>query len=282
MSRCISVSSRELPAEVQQVIYRVAQECLQNVAKHSQATQVNLSLRASDKSIRLSVADNGVVSGLPQRFATRTAQDTESKPLALFDSLGRHTLELCLREPIGGGGFRFVAGYSLAGSPLYRNSMDGGARRSLENVAGSPMRNWDARGFIHRTAYDALQRPTHAYLGRSGFGEILIERLIYGEGHPEAGRYLKGRLFRHYDGAGVAEMSRYDFKENPIASGRQLSALAPPTRQAGTAGERYYPTTVDWSLLAALGTGPVLNVAALDAAAAPFSAGRAKMSARDV
>jgi len=35
------------------------------------------------------------------------------------------------------------------------------------------------------------------------------------------------------------------------------------------AGERYYPTTVDWSALAALGTGPVLNVAELDAAAAP-------------
>ncbi|HXA84463.1 MAG TPA: SpvB/TcaC N-terminal domain-containing protein [Candidatus Dormibacteraeota bacterium] len=218
----------------------------------------------------LGVADNGVVSGVPQRFATRTAQDTESKPLALFDALGRHTLELCLREPTGGGGFRFVAGYSLAGSPLYRNSMDGGARWSLENVAGNPMRNWDARGFIHRPVYDALQRPTHAYIGRSGSGEILTERLIYGEGHPEAGRYLKGRLFRHYDGAGVAEMSRHDFKGNVIASSRQLSALTPPARQAGAEGDRYYQTTVDWSPLAALGTGPVLSVAALDAAAAPL------------
>jgi RHS repeat-associated protein len=35
-------------------------------------------------------------------------------------------------------------------------------------------------------------------------------------------------------------------------------------------GERYYPTTVDWSALAALGTGPALDVAALDAAAAPL------------
>lgn len=218
----------------------------------------------------LGVADNGVVSGVPQRFATRTAQDTESKPLALFDALGRHTLELCLREPTGGSGFRFVAGYSLAGSPLYRNSMDGGARWSLENVAGNPMRNWDARGFVHRTVYDALQRPTHAYIGRSNFGEILTERLIYGEGHPDAGRYLKGRIFRHYDGAGVAEMSRYDFKGNAIASSRQLCALTPPTKQAATAtAERYYPTTVDWSPLVALGTGPVLDVAALDAAAAP-------------
>jgi signal transduction histidine kinase len=41
------------------VIYRVAQECLQNVAKHSGATCVNLSLRSTDKRIRLSVRDNG-------------------------------------------------------------------------------------------------------------------------------------------------------------------------------------------------------------------------------
>jgi signal transduction histidine kinase len=55
----ISVPSAGLPRETQEVIYRVAQECLQNIAKHSQATHVNLSLRAADKRIRLSVADNG-------------------------------------------------------------------------------------------------------------------------------------------------------------------------------------------------------------------------------
>jgi signal transduction histidine kinase len=41
------------------VIYRVSQECLQNIVKHSQATRVNLSVRGADKSIRLSVSDNG-------------------------------------------------------------------------------------------------------------------------------------------------------------------------------------------------------------------------------
>jgi signal transduction histidine kinase len=37
----------------------VAQECLQNIAKHSQATTVNLLLQSADQSIRLSVSDNG-------------------------------------------------------------------------------------------------------------------------------------------------------------------------------------------------------------------------------
>jgi signal transduction histidine kinase len=43
----------------QEVIYRVAQESLQNIAKHSQATRVNLLLQSTDKNIRLSVSDNG-------------------------------------------------------------------------------------------------------------------------------------------------------------------------------------------------------------------------------
>jgi signal transduction histidine kinase len=55
----ISPSCEHLPMPTQEVIYRVAQECLQNIAKHSRATQVNISLGSADKSIRLSVADNG-------------------------------------------------------------------------------------------------------------------------------------------------------------------------------------------------------------------------------
>jgi signal transduction histidine kinase len=63
-----------LPMESQEVIYRVAQESLQNIAKHARATQVNLSLECTDKSIRLRVADNGVgfaveeASGRPMSF----------------------------------------------------------------------------------------------------------------------------------------------------------------------------------------------------------------------
>jgi signal transduction histidine kinase len=49
----------ELPRQEQEVIYRVAQESLQNIAKHTRATFVNLSLHRTDKSIRLRVSDNG-------------------------------------------------------------------------------------------------------------------------------------------------------------------------------------------------------------------------------
>jgi signal transduction histidine kinase len=48
-----------LPPPLEQAIYRVAQECFQNIAKHSQASAVNLLLQSADQIIRLSVSDNG-------------------------------------------------------------------------------------------------------------------------------------------------------------------------------------------------------------------------------
>ena len=55
----VSGTWEALPRQSQEVIYRVAQESLQNIAKHSQATRVNLLLQSTDRSIRLSVSDNG-------------------------------------------------------------------------------------------------------------------------------------------------------------------------------------------------------------------------------
>lgn len=48
-----------LSAEVELVIYRIAQESLTNVARHAHATKVDLSLRAEDDTVVLRVADNG-------------------------------------------------------------------------------------------------------------------------------------------------------------------------------------------------------------------------------
>jgi len=58
-----------LPMRSQEVIYRVAQESLQNIAKHSQATHVNLSMVLTDKNIRLSVSDDG--SGFDPQIAAK-------------------------------------------------------------------------------------------------------------------------------------------------------------------------------------------------------------------
>jgi signal transduction histidine kinase len=50
----------DLPPCLQQVIYRIAQEALQNAAKHSQATVVKLSVLRADKVIRTRISDNGL------------------------------------------------------------------------------------------------------------------------------------------------------------------------------------------------------------------------------
>jgi len=49
---------RKLPADVQVGLYRITQEALNNVVKHSQATQAMVTVRLGD-TVRLTVADNG-------------------------------------------------------------------------------------------------------------------------------------------------------------------------------------------------------------------------------
>src|SRR5262245_64384422 len=48
-----------LPIDRQHAIYRVAQESLHNAARHSKATHVTLSLQEADKTVKLTVSDNG-------------------------------------------------------------------------------------------------------------------------------------------------------------------------------------------------------------------------------
>ena len=50
---------RRLPLEIEQALYRVAQEALANVARHSQARHVELSLVYNSDSINLFISDDG-------------------------------------------------------------------------------------------------------------------------------------------------------------------------------------------------------------------------------
>ncbi|MBN1452295.1 MAG: PAS domain S-box protein [Anaerolineales bacterium] len=54
-----SEGERALPPDVQVALYRIAQEALNNVVKHSKASQAAVVLRLGDQ-VRLSVTDNGV------------------------------------------------------------------------------------------------------------------------------------------------------------------------------------------------------------------------------
>jgi signal transduction histidine kinase len=55
----ISPEFPRLPGKIEVCMYRITQECLQNVAKHSGADQVDIILEYSRRRIRLTVSDNG-------------------------------------------------------------------------------------------------------------------------------------------------------------------------------------------------------------------------------
>jgi hypothetical protein len=73
----ISPAWGQLRPEAQEVVYRVAQESLQNISRHSGATRVFLWLTSADKRFRLSVRDNGA--GFGGRAGIRPTLD---KPLS--------------------------------------------------------------------------------------------------------------------------------------------------------------------------------------------------------
>jgi RHS repeat-associated protein len=213
----------------------------------------------------LTIADNGT-----EKFETRVDLDLEGNTIVVMDARQNAVM-------IYGGVQKDAAGqpvqdaqgkptivgraFDLLGHNLYSYSMDAGDRWMLNNVAGKPLRAWNDRetrydvptppkGHVMRTVYDALQRPTHLYMQATGAAEILVERLVYGEGHPEAlRRNLKGKPFQHYDGAGVVSNWEFDFKGNLLRGSRQLA--------------KDYKPLVDWMVLAGLTEIPQVVQAAI-------------------
>jgi signal transduction histidine kinase len=55
----ISLSERDLADSLKTAIYRVCQEAMNNIAKHSQASLVSLDLQERDGRIELTIQDNG-------------------------------------------------------------------------------------------------------------------------------------------------------------------------------------------------------------------------------
>jgi PAS domain S-box-containing protein len=57
--RNLDIEEKEVPASLKMVIFRILQEALNNVAKHSKASLVRLSLTKASKKMELTISDNG-------------------------------------------------------------------------------------------------------------------------------------------------------------------------------------------------------------------------------
>ncbi|MEO8027884.1 MAG: GAF domain-containing sensor histidine kinase, partial [Bryobacteraceae bacterium] len=60
-----------LPQQIEIIVYRLVQECCNNIGKHSQATNVNISVTSSDGMLKLVVDDNGVGFNVAEALAKR-------------------------------------------------------------------------------------------------------------------------------------------------------------------------------------------------------------------
>lgn len=150
----------------------------------------------------LTVADNGN----DQKYHTHVDLDIEGNQRAVKDALDRIVMKY---------------DYDLLGNRIHQSSMEAGERWMLNNVAGKPIRMWDSRNHTLRTTYDALIRPTQLFVKAGAESEILVEKTVYGE-EIGAVKNHRGKIYQHFDSAGVATNVEFDFKGNLEQSTRQL------------------------------------------------------------
>lgn len=77
-----------LPSGEEIVLYRLCQEILNNIVKHSDATEVNVDLSFTNKSLSLRIADNG--KGFDPSFAASQAMEKESTGLLNIAGRAQH------------------------------------------------------------------------------------------------------------------------------------------------------------------------------------------------
>ena len=123
----------------------------------------------------------------------------------------------------------FRYGYDLANRPWRNASIDAGLRRTVLDALGNPVESRDSKGALILNGYDEGNRPNRLW-ARDGMNQPMTLRqvLIYGD-RPDSGLSvdaarqlnLLGKLYQHYDEAGLVSVPGYDFKGNPLSQSRQ-------------------------------------------------------------
>ncbi|MGW0161083.1 GAF domain-containing sensor histidine kinase [Mycobacterium sp. NPDC003323] len=87
----VELAEQRLPDHIELALYRIAQECLQNVVKHAQATRAKLTFSTTAEAARLEITDDGI------------GFDTLEHPLGGDDMGGYGLLSMAERAEIVGG-----------------------------------------------------------------------------------------------------------------------------------------------------------------------------------
>jgi RHS repeat-associated protein len=200
------------------------------VGTHEQAAARKTELHANTPAIAhmdslgrtfLTVAHNRVTRGgalNDEFYRTRVVYDIEGNQRDVIDALGHVVMHY---------------DYDMLGGQIHSASMDGGERWMVNDVAGQPIRAWDARGHEFRSEYDRLHRPVHQYVRGTNAAQsdprvlnkdMLFGKVDYGEDQPnDVALNLRTRAFRSYDNAGIVTTEEYDFKGNLLRGSRQLA-----------------------------------------------------------
>jgi RHS repeat-associated protein len=184
-------------------------------------TPSSIAIDALGRTVK-TVARNGANPG--DWLIAQSTYDIQGNLLTVTDALGRIA-------------FKHV--YDLAKHTLWIESIDAGIRRTVLDAMGSTIEGRDSKGALVLHAYDRLNRPARLW-ARDGAGEqiTLREQLIYGDDpslNLPAQSNLRGKLYQHYDEAGLLTFAAYDFKGSLLEKIRQvigdaaiLTAFDPP------------------------------------------------------
>jgi len=107
MINLVIQNAQRMPLETEQAIYRMIQEALANVARHSQADQVNVSLIYNSESVAVTVEDNGLgfdaktkASGMGLRIINERAESIGGR--ACIESEAGHGTKVVITAPLNG------------------------------------------------------------------------------------------------------------------------------------------------------------------------------------
>ena len=151
-----------------------------------------------------------------EEYHTTSTYDIRGNVLTVTDALGR---------------VAFRHEYDLANRALRIVSIDAGTRAAVFDAAGNLIEHRDSKGALELNRCDVLNRMTRLWArDHTSQAVTLRQRLIFGDDLNRTGltpsqtldRNLLGRLYRHFDEAGLLQLDRYDFKGNLVDKSRRV------------------------------------------------------------